>query len=80
MDSKGQCDECQSAEKGGSTPKAAKTIGQNVILGQSVGRGYDQTEYEFFQCPTCGSVWTTYADSGAGGHGRFSRRLTKGLF
>lgn len=28
----------------------------------------------------CGSVWTKYVDSGAGGHGTFWMRLTAGLF
>jgi uncharacterized C2H2 Zn-finger protein len=42
--------------------------------------GHDRTDYYFLQCPTCGSVWMNYRDSGAGGHGDFWERLTKKYF
>jgi hypothetical protein len=50
------------------------------VIETSVGRGKDETGHEFTQCDECGSVWMTYIDSGAGGHGRFHRRLTKGFY
>ena len=76
MTAKTTCADCL-AEKHSSNWKA---IGESVVIRMSMGRGHDQTEYSFFQCGECGSVWAEYEDSGAGGHGRFAKRITKGLF
>jgi hypothetical protein len=77
MNSKGSCEECRT---GNIPPTGAQSIGDPVAIGTAVGRGYDQTEHRFSQCKSCGSVWVTYEDSGAGGHGTFHKRLTAGLF
>lgn len=61
-------------------PKALTEIGRPVTCRVAVGRGHDQTEHTFLQCDECGSVWVRLVDSGAGGHGRFMRRLTADLF
>lgn len=61
-------------------PKGLTEIGRPVTCLVTVGRGHDQTEHTFFQCDECGSVWVRLVDSGAGGHGRFMRRLTADLF
>ena len=66
------CDKCKKGK--------LKPIGNSVCIETSVGRGKDRTDYSFFQCNECGSVWTQYEDSGAGGHGRFWECLTKGHF
>jgi hypothetical protein len=60
--------------------KNLEKIGRPILIETPIGRGMDRTEYFFFQCKKCGSVWTQYIDSGAGGHGRFWRKLTEGLF
>ena len=80
MNSVGACDECRNADNQNDIPETVSNIGDRVVIRTAVGRGHDQTEHIFGQCSTCGSVWVTYIDSGAGGHGRFHRRLTRDLF
>lgn len=75
MKSSGKCREC-AADKVTAPRKAWTRIGESVLLETAVGRGIDRTDYAFFQCRICGSIWTQYEDSGAGGHGTFFRRLT----
>lgn len=72
-----KCKECIRAQR---PPDGAVLIGDTVIVETPVKRGYDQTSYAFSQCTTCGSVWVTYRDSGAGGQGTFHRCLTATLF
>jgi hypothetical protein len=55
-------DQCKSCLSG--KPAPLVPIGTPVTTG-----GQSQTRYEFGQCPACGSIWTTYEDSGRGGHG-----------
>jgi len=69
----GPCPECRKARTSSSD---LEEIGEPVVTTIQVGRGSDTTNYSFFQCKKCGSVWTYYVDSGAGGHGRFWKRLT----
>lgn len=80
MKSSGTCKHCIEAENAKILPKNVTVIGEDVVIGTSVGRGFDETTYSFAQCNECGSIWVQYNDSGAGGHGRFQKRLTKGLF
>lgn len=80
MHSSGTCEHCRKAEAAKDLPKTVKSIAEDVIIRTIVGRGHDQTAHTFGQCAECGSIWVTYVDSGAGGHGRFHRRLTKDLF
>lgn len=75
MKSKGACEDCR-----GGKPVELQAVGETVVLERTVGRGYDSTTYSFSQCRACGSVWTKFEDSGAGGHGTFKRRLTETLF
>jgi hypothetical protein len=75
MESNGACEKCK-----GSAPDDLAPIGEPVRIESSVGRGYDLTAYSFAQCRACGSIWTLYRDSGAGGHGSFQQCLTKNLF
>lgn len=75
IESKGKCAQCADTAKG--PPGDAAEIGQRVVSTIRLDRGSDETEYSFRQCPRCGSVWMTYTDSGAGGHGRFHKRLTE---
>jgi hypothetical protein len=60
--------------------KALIPIGESAASEIKLKRGHDRTDYYFFQCPTCGSVWMNYRDSGAGGHGDFWECLTKKFF
>lgn len=76
MDSKGACKECGQDQ----FPSKAASIGENVNIMISVGRGHSNTNHSFYQCENCGSVWMVITDSGAGGHGRFPHRLTKKTF
>lgn len=55
-------------------------IGEPVRVDTRFGRGTDSTAFKFFQCRECGSIWMEYEDSGAGGHGTFTKRLTEGFF
>ena len=80
MNSTGACPECLAADQANDLPAAAAPIGEQVTIRVAVGRGHDTTDHTFHQCAHCGSVWVTYVDSGAGGHGRFHRRLTANLF
>ena len=80
MKSSGTCNHCKEAEAANAIPKSAAPIGEEVVIRVAMGHGHDQTAHSFSQCAECGSVWVTYVDSGAGGHGRFHRRLTKDLF
>lgn len=80
MKSFGTCEQCKKAEATNSLPATIKSIGEEVVIRMVIGRGHDQTAHSFGQCAECGSIWVTYVDSGAGGHGRFHRRLTKDLF
>lgn len=80
MKSSGTCNLCKKAEAANDIPMSAAPIGQEVAIRVAMGHGHDQTAYSFSQCAECGSVWVTYVDSGAGGHGRFHRCLTKELF
>jgi DNA-directed RNA polymerase subunit M/transcription elongation factor TFIIS len=80
MNSSGTCSSCRNAEVAKVIPETANAIGDEVVISTTVGRGYDQTVHTFYQCADCGSVWVTYVESGAGGHGRFHERLTKSLF
>jgi signal recognition particle GTPase len=80
VNSTGACKECREAEAAKRIPETVKVIGEEVVIDTRVGRGYDQTAHSFHQCANCGSVWVTYVDSGAGGHGRFHERLTKSFF
>jgi len=66
---------CQKCGKGD-----LREIGDQVCIETKVGRGTDRTDYIFYQCSKCKSIWTQYEDSGAGGHGRFWKCLTEGLF
>jgi hypothetical protein len=65
------CAEC-SSEK---FPNTAKPIGQDVQVGMD-----SPTDFSFYQCSKCGSVWVQIRDSGRAGHGTFRRRLTERLF
>jgi hypothetical protein len=80
MKSDKACEKCVAADSANGTPETAKPIGEEVTIRHSMSSGHMQTDHAFLQCSACGSVWVTYEDSGAGGHGRFSRRLTKDLF
>lgn len=80
MDSAGVCENCRAAEAANAIPRDVRPIGEPVRRRVAIGRGHDQTEHFFSQCAKCGSVWVSYVDSGAGGHGRFHRRLTRDLF
>ncbi len=80
MKSSGTCNHCKEAEAANGIPRNAAPIGEEVVIRVAMGHGHDQTEHSFSQCAECGSVWVTYVDSGAGGHDRFHRRLTKDLF
>jgi hypothetical protein len=79
MRSNGACDACKS-QVGTAASKSWKSIGEEVLIEVAVGGGKDRTNHEFFQCPTCGSIWVRHEDSGAGGRGRYLERLTKSLF
>ena len=70
----GPCPKCRDAVDPSSN--SLKEIGEAVFTKIILGRGTDTTNYSFFQCKKCGSVWTHYVDSGAGGHGRFWKKLT----
>lgn len=70
------CKPCSENQK----PPRLTPIGRSVVITTSFGSGHDHTEHFFSQCDECGSVWVKYVDSGAGGHGRFWKRLTAGLF
>ncbi|MBK9160066.1 MAG: hypothetical protein IPM27_00600 [Nitrosomonadales bacterium] len=80
MKSTGSCEYCKKAVAEKALPETAKPIGDDVIIRTAIGRGHDQTAHNFSQCSECGSVWVSLVDSGAGGHGRFHRCLTTGLF
>jgi hypothetical protein len=80
VNSTGVCGECLAAEHMNHLPGAVVAIGDDVSIRVAVGRGHDTTVHSFHQCENCGSIWVQYSDSGAGGHGRFIRRLTAGLF
>ncbi len=77
MKTTGTCTQCRSASSKSDTWNA---IGENVVCETAMGRGYAQTEYRFFQCAQCGSVFVEYEDSGAGGRGKFIQHLTKRLY
>jgi|HubBroStandDraft_5_1064220.scaffolds.fasta_scaffold01051_3 hypothetical protein len=74
------CNDCQQSAPSAEHRKVLKPIGETVTSEIRLKRGHDQTDYYFLQCPTCGSVWMNYRDSGAGGHGDFWDRLTKKYF
>lgn len=80
MISSGSCDCCKKAKETKTLPETAKSVGDEVVIRTTIGRGYDQTAHSFSQCSEYGSVWVTLVDSGAGGHGRFHRCLTSDLF
>lgn len=80
MNSAGTCQECLGADTTNRLPDNVTAIGENVTIRVAVGRGHDTTDHTFHQCRHCGSVWVEYRDSGAGGRGRFTRRLTSTLF
>lgn len=50
-------------------------IGETVVCEVRVGAGYDKTEYLFYQCRECGSLWRKCVDSGAGGGGSYISKL-----
>ena len=77
METQGACGQCKKDQL---PPKGAVQIGDTVASVVTVGRGYDKTAYSLSQCAKCGSVWLTYVDSGAGGHGTFHVRLTRDYF
>jgi hypothetical protein len=79
VDSSGSCAACR-AERGNTAQKSWVKIGESVVIETTVGRAHDRTEFEFFQCPVCGSIWASYVESGTGGHGRFLKRLTDFFF
>ena len=70
------CQDCAKADAQKLLPATAKKIGEIVAIVRKVGRGHDESEYTFFQCAKCGSLWREIVDSGAGGHGRFASRLS----
>lgn len=74
------CSDCRASIPSVEHRKVLKPIGDSVSHEIQVGRGHDRTDFYFLQCPTCGSVWMNYKDSGAGGHGDFWERLTKKYF
>lgn len=80
MLSAGACGRCREADKSNRLPDTASQIGDEVSFTTAIGAGHDSTDHTFHQCKDCGSVWVKYVDSGAGGHGRFTRRLTASLF
>ena len=76
MQTNGKCNSCKNAQ----IPSNSKGIGEDVYHEMAIGKGYDRTDFKFFQCLDCGSIWVQYKDSGAGGHGNFSKNLTNKLF
>ena len=79
MDSSGSCAACR-AERGKIAQKSWVKIGESVVIETAVEPGHDRMEFEFFQCPICGSIWASYEESGDAGHGRFLKRLTDFFF
>jgi hypothetical protein len=74
------CKDCQASRPSLEHGKVLAPIGESVTCEIKLKSGHDRTDYYFLQCPTCGSVWMNYRDSGAGGHGDFWERLTKKYF
>jgi hypothetical protein len=72
LELKGCCDEC----KDNKFPRDRLQIGKKIENTKAVGKGYDKTEYSFYQCQKCGSVWQVLIDTGAGGYGEYKKRLT----
>ncbi len=69
----GPCVDCEKNK----FPKNKEKIGIPVHHQTKLGKGYDQSTYEFFQCIDCGAIWQTITDKGAGGHGFYTSKLTK---
>jgi hypothetical protein len=63
---------CQDCEERLKTGAASRTLGNLVPIGQPViyktSRPVMRTEYQHYQCPTCGEVWCHAKDSGFGGY------------
>ena len=79
--SKGTCQACKAADGNMPRQETVEQIGNQVFTESIVGRGTDRTDYSFFQCKQCGSIWLNYEESGAGGHGGpWWKRLTKEFF
>ncbi len=67
INNQNNCDSCKKDH----FPENRQTIGSPVYHEISIGRGYDRTEYYYYQCLDCGSIWKMVVDSGAGGHGKY---------
>ena len=76
MNSNGVCEDCQS----GTNLEHLAPIGESVVVVIPIASGSEETEHSFSQCVNCGSVWVKQVDSGIGGHGKFYKRLTLGLY
>jgi hypothetical protein len=76
IEHEGKCPDCD-----GQVPDrhvALVAIGEMVHLSGDNMAG--DTEYRYFQCPTCGLLWTTYRDyGGVAGNDTFHRCLTDDL-
>jgi hypothetical protein len=72
VQSDGPCKACSWGIHPGLTP-----IGTEVVKAGAVAPGYDRTTFQFAQCGTCGSVWMTYTESGAGRQDAMNVRLTR---
>ena len=73
LETQGPCEGC----KTNNPHDGLEPIGNPVRSDEGIS-GY--TDYSFSQCRDCGSVWTQYRDHSPAGGGRFSKRLTEGLF
>jgi hypothetical protein len=80
IETQGACSDCKAPDSSRKPHAALVVFGNRVVDISTVGRGHEQTDYTFMQCSQCGSVWVKYQDSGAGGHGRFMKRLTAELY
>ena len=76
MNSNGVCEGCRS----GTNLEHLAPIGESVVITIPISVGNIETEHSFSQCTNCGSVWVKMVDGGTGGHKKFYRRLTLGLF
>jgi len=67
-----KCNYC----KNNKCPENKEKIGKTVCHKTYIGRGHDQTTFQYFQCMECGSIWQITTDSGAGGHGTYYAKIS----
>ena len=78
IESRRNCEYCKKSSV--VDPEKLERIGHDVTDEINTGRGMSGTDFEFYQCMSCGHVHVKYRDTGVGSGGPFWKCLTAGLF